>query len=305
MSEYTNQIMKIDGKGTFLEVTSDMMPMGKLLFHFCTYNENNVMTCMLPFYLSEEESIALAIRLSDERLKKDGVETYYEKSGGSDRIQSLKKWCPWLKDGMHVARRFKIQNSTKYEYLFKVEYGIGHKEGNLSVMDEIKRYIQIPLSKDAAIALGEKILMSWQAFYNLTYFKFQEELFPEYSSHLFIPDPTKEKKKEIDFSHYEKKKDDLCDQFLIIGKVESGELKSGEFWYKVPVKLIRSNETGNLVFYPNQIKKVEDRFEKALRWISENPSEKCILPVIYSIGAKGGFIFKNFATTEGNYGNIS
>ena len=63
MCEYTNQLIKIDGKGTFLEVTSDMLPKGRVQFNFCTYDEANAMTCCLPFYLGESESIALATEL--------------------------------------------------------------------------------------------------------------------------------------------------------------------------------------------------------------------------------------------------
>ena len=313
MCEFTNQIVKIDGKGTFLEVTSDMMPMGKIQFNFCTYDNNNAMTCALPFYLGETESIALATELVSGNLKnrKAGQNTYFEKSGGSNNIAALKKWCPWLKDGMHVARRFKVEASTKYEYLFKVEYGVGHKDGNLSVMDKVEKYIQIPLTWEAAVALGQKILFAWQSYNTLVYLKYQDKLFPEMQCNLFEPDATKEKPKKATKSAPAATKEkepeakaegkaeaaaDLTDTFLVVGKVESGEMKDGNYYYKVAVQSTTTNETGDLVFYPNQTKKVEERFEKCLRWLGENPVGKCKLPIIYSVGAKGGYIFKNFAS---------
>jgi len=89
---------------------------------------------------------------------------------------------------------------------------------------------------------------------------------------------------------------DQTDTFLVVGKVESGEMKDGNYWYKVAVQSTTTNETGDLVFYPNQTQKVAERFEKCLRWLSENPVGKCKLPIIYSVGSKGGYIFKNFAS---------
>jgi len=302
MCEYTNQIIKIDGKNTFLEVTCDMMPMGRIQMNFCTYGENNAMTCSLPFYLGETESIALATELINGNLKmrKAGQNTYFEKSGGSNNITALKKWCPWLKDGMHVARRLKIEASTKYEYLFKVEYGIGHKDGNLSVMDKVEKYIQIPLTWEAAVTLGQSILMAWQAFKTLVYFKYQDKLFADLQCKLFEPDATKEKpkraKKEAKPPKETAKEDEKTDTFLVTGKVESGEMRDGNYWYKVAVSSLTTGEKGEMVFYPNQTKKVEERFEKCLRFLSENPVGTCKIPIVYSIGAKGGYIFKNFAS---------
>ena len=309
MCEFTNQLIKIDGKGTFLEVTSDMMPMGKVQMNFCTYDNNNAMTCCLPFYLGESESIALATELVNGNLKnrKAGQGAYFEKSGGSNNITALKKWCPWLKDGMHVARRLKIEASTKYEYLFKVEYGVGHKDGNLSVMDKVEKYIQIPLTWEAAVALGQKILMAWQSYNTLVYLKYPDKLFPDLQCNLFEPDAAKEKPKKTADKPGKKAEQaemtedttpaaDQTDTFLVIGKVESTEMKDGNYYYTVAVQSTTTNETGDLVFYPNQTKKVAERFEKCLRWLSENPVGKCRLPIVYSVGAKGGYIFKNFAS---------
>ena len=305
MCEYTNQLIKIDGKGTFLEVTSDMLPKGRVQFNFCTYDEANAMTCCLPFYLGESESIALATELVSGNLKnrRAGQNSYFEKSGGSNNIAALKKWCPWLKDGDHVARRFKVEPSTKYEYLFKVEYGKGHKEGNLSVMDKVEKYIQLPISWEAAVALGQKILFAWQSFNTLTYFKYADKLFPEMECNLFVPDATKEKPKRAPkvaanatikpVSAKAEKAEEFTDTFLIAGDVESGVMKNGNVWYKVAVE--SSDKTkGDLVFYPNQTAKVADRFEKMLRWVSENKGKLIPVPIVYSAGAKGGFIFKDF-----------
>ena len=172
-------------------------------------------------------------------------------------------------------------------------------------MDKVEKYIQIPLTWEAAIALGQKILMAWQSYNTLVYFKYQDRLFPEMQCKLFEPDATKEKPKKAAGQKAEKNEApkeektsaaDLTDTFLVVGRVESEEMKDGSYWYKVAVQSTTTKETGDLIFYPNQTKKVEERFEKCLRWLSDNPVGKCKLPVIYSVGSKGGYIFKDFAS---------
>ena len=89
------------------------------------------------------------------------------------------------------------------------------------------------------------------------------------------------------------KAEEFTDTFLIAGDVESGVMKNGNVWYKVAVES-SDKMKGDLVFYPNQTAKVADRFEKMLRWVSENKGKLIPVPIVYSAGAKGGFIFKDF-----------
>lgn len=293
MDRYDSQIIRIDGDQKFIEIVNSMMDKGILQMNFCEYNKSNQMTCCLPFYLSKEDSLALAIELVNDTLKTRSArkDTYWLSCGGSDNTTSLKKWCPWITDKMHVTRKFSVGASTKGEYLLKCEYGIGHKDGNLSIMDEVKKYVMLPITWQNAKAIGLCILEEWQTYNTVKKLKYSENLW-NMELNIFEPDNPKENTKGKNESSKDKATlEEIQGYFMTRGDFEqNGEL------FKLSVVEELSGELGEMLFYPNQIKKCLDKFEKLKGFIKSKPEGARIL-LAYSkkeTSDSSAFIFKNF-----------
>ena len=171
------QILRIDGKGVFLEVTTNGLPIDKLYFGFVQYNKSaekgQRMSGNVNIYMNVLEAQVLARAIMSgrlavlkkaemKRLKESGgkyANPVYSKQGGTPAASN---------NGQAIARLFEITPGSNQPWILCAKQGKAHetREG-LIVMDDITKpetVIRVPCSdvslKMFALAI-EAAVQTW------------------------------------------------------------------------------------------------------------------------------------------------
>ena len=214
--KYSTQICRFDAKGCFFEALTTSFAIGKLQLSFANYDEKTgAMNNKLDFYLDIWEALGFCETVLSGRfdayikeckakgyvegMKVDGYSSYFHDIGGVNfhkngvfdkaRFDTMKSNFAWLDEKKDLSREFKVQESTKYKYMFRGEYGLGNTQDNgLIARDGApKIYIQIPLTEKQINAFAASVKCAILAYQNQYYMKFQDELFKNQKCNVFTP----------------------------------------------------------------------------------------------------------------------
>ncbi len=134
-SQNTNQIIRKDAKGCFVESLNDAFEIGRAHFFFASYDVNKPegqrFTNKVPIYLPIEEVIELCRLLNSGELKrrmkaekeKEEKEPLYQSLGGT----SAKRMSTPREDGKSLSRVFKITVGDKVDIRLIAESGPGEE----------------------------------------------------------------------------------------------------------------------------------------------------------------------------------
>lgn len=188
-----DQILRVDGKGCFVEFMSGMFQplkpgkLGKVLMNFATYNEQtNAQTCLIPIYIDIPKFCALTDDIRFGRLKtlaakekaavangeKKYEESIWQDLGGTS-AKILKMQGKSRPDGMSESRVFDIIPARKENtYLLRATRGAGEEATQGIIKPKINysdknsyQQIQIPVSEEDLRAIAKTIDMYIQAYY--------------------------------------------------------------------------------------------------------------------------------------------
>ena len=177
-------------------------PIGKVQINFAQYDEKtHKQTQLLEYYFDFSTALYLSNLILSGRLDRmikeaehegtfkgrpvNDYTSYFEDLSGVNCEDNADKWNKykarfgWLNEHSSVSRQFKVQKSSKYKYMFRLEYGNGKKEGTgiIKPIEACKTYIQIPLTEKDAIAFAKTIEMDLAAYRTQYYIKFADKLF--------------------------------------------------------------------------------------------------------------------------------
>ncbi len=137
-SQNTNQIIRKDAKGCFVESLNDAFEIGRAHFFFASYDVNKPegqrFTNKVPIYLPIEELVELCRQLNcgdlQRRIEKERGKTergfLYQSYGGT----SAKRMSTQREDGKSLSRVFKITVGDKYAIRLIAESGPGVEDKN-------------------------------------------------------------------------------------------------------------------------------------------------------------------------------
>ena len=188
-----DQILRVDGKGCFVEFMSGMFEplkpgkLGKVLMNFCTYNEqNNTQTCLIPIYIDIPKFCALTDDIRFGRLKPLAAREKQAVANGQKRYEDsiwqdmggtsakvLARQGKSRPDGMSESRVFDIVPARKENtYLLKATRGAGEETAQGIIAPKIDYrnkasydQIQIAVSDDDLRAIAKTIDMYIEAYY--------------------------------------------------------------------------------------------------------------------------------------------
>lgn len=197
-----SQIFRVDAKDCFLEILNSAFPIGKVQMNFIKYNSNtHKQEQKLEFYFDFNTALYLCNLITSGRLDRtiaaaaqsktfDGkpvndFTSYFTEMGGIN-CKDHAKWAkyneiyPWLTQGSSVSRQFKIQKSSLYKYMFRLEYGNGtvNEKGLIVPTGKSEVALNVPITEKDAIAMALTIQMEMQAYRNQFYQLFASKLFP-------------------------------------------------------------------------------------------------------------------------------
>lgn len=219
--KYDSQIIRFDSSDSFFEVLNTAFPIGKLQINFVNYDtKTNKQKEKLELYIDLWKAVAFADDILTGRLdsliveskkkgfvvdpytgkstKVNGYTSYFTDMGGikfhkngfdKKRFDDFKTKFDWAEEDKDVSKQLKVQESTKYKYMLRAEYGLGREDENgLIVPDGMaKVYSQVPLTQGNAIEFALAIKMSVNAYLNQYYAKFNTELFGKQKCKVFQP----------------------------------------------------------------------------------------------------------------------
>ncbi len=134
-NQNTNQIIRKDAKGCFVESLNDAFEIGRAHFFFASYDVNKPegqrFTNTVPIYLPIEELVELCRQLNSGELKrrmkaekeKEEKESLYQSLGGT----SAKRMSTPREDGKSLSRVFKITVGDKVDIRLVAESGPGEE----------------------------------------------------------------------------------------------------------------------------------------------------------------------------------
>lgn len=216
MEKYSNQIIRLDGDGCFLEVLNNAFPIGKVQINFCQYDKQTKKEKIrLEIFIPFETTLALAKMITSNRLNqimaiatRDGkfqgktlssYTSYFTILGGKTIYANQKKkygeaqkMFPGLKedDGKYIiSRQFKIQKASKEGYfvVLRAEYANGKYGENRQIIPNGKSFaaVTIPLSEINTYAFAETITVSMQAYLCQYYQRYADILFKNQSCNIW------------------------------------------------------------------------------------------------------------------------
>lgn len=219
--KYDSQIIRFDSSDSFFEVLTSALPIGKLQINFVNYDsKTHKQKEKLELYIDTWKAVSFADDILSGRLdrliveskktgflkdpytgkssKVSGYTSYFTDMGGikfhkngfdEERFNKFKAQFPWAEKNKDVSRQLKVQESTKYKYMLRAEYGLGHEDENgLVVPDGMSKVSsQVPLTEGNAMELALAIKMSVEAYLNQYYSKFSNELFGKQKCNVFQP----------------------------------------------------------------------------------------------------------------------
>lgn len=163
------QLIRIDGRGCFLEAMLSGLGIDKMLLNFVEYDasasQGHRQKNMISFYMDVYVAKRLSLDILSGRIAKLGsgarkkakednqryVGPVFEQLGGTPARNTS--------NGVPIARQLTISPGASQPWVFCAKQGPGHETAEgLIVMDEIKTTIRVPMSneklKELGIALG-------------------------------------------------------------------------------------------------------------------------------------------------------
>jgi len=214
--KYSNQIIRFDGLNVFMEVLSSAFPIGKVQINFCSYDEKtHKQKNKLEIYLDMDRAMVLADDILSGRLDEtiknakatktfegrpvSNYTSYFVDMGGivfnrngkldEARFNKYKTSYDWIVKDKAISRQLKLQESTKYKYMLRAEYGLGNVNQTGLIVPEgnAKAYVQVPLTAENSYAFALAIKTHINAYWNQYYVKFGDKLFPSQKCVVFEP----------------------------------------------------------------------------------------------------------------------
>lgn len=156
------QLMKVSGKDTFVEVLNNPFEIGKVLFNFAQYDEKapagQKIKGEIPMYMDLEEAMVFCHDIVSgkipqlAKIEKDKGAKYpkevYKKQGGTSaaRLKASNKSRP---DGMAESRVMKLSPGAKADFMLTAEKGKGEENATgLIVQKSTEASVRVPFSAD-------------------------------------------------------------------------------------------------------------------------------------------------------------
>lgn len=156
------QLVKVSGRDTFVEVMNDAFGIGKVMINFAKYNDKNAagsrITDQIGIYMNLDEALVLCHDILSgkisglAKIEKDKGNKYpgaiFTKLGGTSAkaLASRGKSRP---DGMSESRQFKIQPGARADFMLIGEKGKGEENATgLIVPKSSEAKVMVPFSAD-------------------------------------------------------------------------------------------------------------------------------------------------------------
>lgn len=228
MAKYDTQIFRVDGKNCFMEVLNSAFCfkvstasgdaiVRKLQISMVRYNETTKkQELKLDFYLDFKDALALSHQILygilDRKIREakqtglfegnkiNDYTSYWSNMGGTKEAKKRDaEEFNWVEVGKPISKQLKIQNSTKYKYILRGEYGKGTigDTGLIMPNGKAEAYIMIPLSESDAIGLAKTIEVHIQAYWNQFYSNYSKVLFPMQDCTVFEAKPSNQQEQSV------------------------------------------------------------------------------------------------------------
>lgn len=177
------QLIKVSGKDTFVEVLNNPFEIGKVLFNFAQYDEKapagSKIKGQIPMYMDMEEALVFCHDIISGKLpqlakiEKDKGSKYpkevYKKQGGTSaaRLKSSGKERP---DGMAESRVMKVAPGSKVDFMLTAEKGKGEENATgLIVQKSTEATVRVPFSAEDLKKLALVLQMNIQSYTTARY----------------------------------------------------------------------------------------------------------------------------------------
>ena len=171
------QLIKLSGKDTFVEVMNDSFEIGKILFNFAKYNEKaepgKRITDNIRIYMDLEEALVFAHDIVSgkipqlakiEKEKSKYPKEVYKKQGGTS-AKSLKGTPRERPDGMAESRVLKVVPGLKADFMLQAEKGKGEENATgLIVQRSTETTVKVPMTADDLKKLALVVQSNIQAY---------------------------------------------------------------------------------------------------------------------------------------------
>lgn len=172
------QLIKLSGKDTFVEVLNNPFEIGKIVFGFAKYNEKaepgKRITDNIQMYMDLDEALVFAHDILSgkipqlAKIEKDKGTPYpkevYKKQGGTSaaRLTASGKERP---DKAPESRVFKLSPGGKVDFILTAEKGKGEESNTgLIIQKKVETKVLVPISADDLKRLAIVIQSNIQAY---------------------------------------------------------------------------------------------------------------------------------------------
>lgn len=172
------QLIKVSGKDTFVEVLNNPFEIGKVLFNFAKYNEKapagSRITGAIPMYMDLEEALVFCHDIISGKIPKLAEaekakgqkfpKEVYKKQGGTSAAR-LKASGKERADGMAESRVMKVGPGAVAEFMMTAEKGKGEEnKTGLIVQKSTEETVRVPFSGDDLKKLALVLQSNIQAY---------------------------------------------------------------------------------------------------------------------------------------------
>lgn len=177
-SRNPQQLVKVSGKDTFVEIMNDAFGIGKVVINFAKYNEKaqagSKITDQVNIYMDLDEALVLCHDIVSgkiaalAKIEKDKGKKYpdaiFTKLGGTS-ARSLASKGKSRPDGMSESRQFKIQPGARADFMLVGEKGKGEENATgLIVPKGSETKVMVPFSSDDLKKLALVLQSNIQAY---------------------------------------------------------------------------------------------------------------------------------------------
>ncbi len=153
------QIYRVDGRGCFMEVTGEGLPLDKVHIRFVQYNakaeKGNRMSQSIDFFINPFTAGVLQNDIMSGRMaalaKKEMAKTKAENRRYANSIYMKQGGTPSKRSATHtpIAKTFEITPGSSQPWVLVAKQGPGHETPQgLIVMDKAEATIRVPMSND-------------------------------------------------------------------------------------------------------------------------------------------------------------